>query len=347
MSTYAIKRIALIIPTIILVSIITFLFVRLIPGNVVDAMTADFFGMNAPGSGGMNTSSDTQAFEEARAQLAKRLGFDVSIPVQYGRWIGVIKSPDTITGNLSYNGIFQGNFGVSLRTNNTFAEEFTARLPVTVELNILVMLISYSISIPLGIYSALRQDTWLDYTARSLAIGAMAIPGFWLATIIIVFAARYLNWSPAVEYIHFSTNPIENLKIMILPALIMGVSGAGASVRNLRAITLEVMRQDYVRTAWAKGLQERVIVLRHAFKNAMVPFVDTIAGTIGALIGGSVIMENIFVLPGLGRYTYNMVVQREYSLVSGTTLIFGTFALVVILLTDLAYGLVDPRIRYK
>ena len=345
MGPYAIKRIALIIPTIILVSIITFLFVHIIPGNTVDAMTADFFGVNQPGSTGVQT--DNQAFALAREQLEKRLGLDVSLPVQYGRWVGILKTPDPITGEISYNGIFQGNFGVSIRRNTTFTEEFTARAPVTIELNIIVMLISYLISIPLGIYSALRQDTWLDYTARSLAIGAMAIPGFWLATIIIVFGARYFNWSPPIEYVHFSVDPIANLKIMIIPALIMGVSNAGATVRNLRTITLEVMRQDYVRTAWAKGLTERIIVLRHAFKNAMVPFVDTIAGTIAVLIGGSVIMENIFDLPGLGRYTYDMVIQREYSLVSGTTLIFGTFALVMILLTDLAYGFVDPRIHYK
>jgi peptide/nickel transport system permease protein len=305
--------------------------------------------LNTPGStgAGMSTGADKQAFALAREQIMKSLGLDASIPVQYGRWVGILKSPDPITGELSYNGIFQGNFGVSLRTNRTFAEEFVARLPVTVELNIMAMLIGNLISIPLGIYSALRQDTWLDYVARNFAIGAMAIPGFWLATIIIVFGARYLNWSPPMEYVHLTVNPIANLKMMILPALIMGITGAGGGVRGLRAITLEVMRQDYVRTAWAKGLKERVVVLRHAFKNAMVPFVDSVAGTIGALIGGSVIMENIFVLPGLGRYTYNMVILREYSLVCGTTLIFGTFALVMILLTDLAYAVVDPRIRYK
>jgi peptide/nickel transport system permease protein len=347
MLNYTIRRIALLIPTLFLVTIIAFLLIRLIPGNVIDIMISQMYGGTSDSSSGGNVGGGTSGVSVERARIEHLLGLDVPLYTQYARWMGFAPAPNPKTGKSEFNGILQGNLGVSIRTDRTLAEDLTKKMPVTFELSLLATLISHIISIPIGIYSAIRQDTRLDYVARSFSILAMATPGFWLATVLIVVGARYFHWSPAIEYIPFSVNPIENLKIMIIPALLMGLTGAGGTVRFLRTVTLEVMRQDYIRTAWSKGLRERVIVLRHALKNAMIPLANLIAGTIGGLIGGSVIMEQIFVLPGMGRFTYNMIIQRDYWVVLGATLIFGGFTMVMILLTDLSYAWFDPRIRYK
>jgi len=342
MGAYAIRRGLLIIPTLLLLTILVFLLVRLMPGNIVDVMVQDLIQMNTTSGGASSTTAS--GIDINRAEIERRLGLDVPIFTQYARWLGVARTPNPETGKLEYDGILQGNLGKSLRSDRSMSQEILNRVPITFELNFLAMLIGL-IAIPIGIYSAIRQDSWLDWTARSVSILAMAAPAFWLATMLIAYASRWHIWSPP-EYVRFSHNPIANLKIMIVPAVIMAIGSIGGSVRVLRTITLEVLRQDYVRTAWAKGLGERVIVLRHAFKNALIPFVNDVAGTIGMIFSGSVIMENIFNLPGMGRYTYNMIIQRDYWVVSGINLIFGIMTLVMILLTDLAYAVVDPRVHY-
>jgi len=209
------------------------------------------------------------------------------------------------------------------------------------------VLMGNAIAIPIGIYSAIRQDTWLDYLGRSFAILSLATPAFWLATILIVYGSIYLDWSPAIEYIPLTEDPIENLKMMVIPAALMGTAMSGGMMRFLRTITLEVLRQDYVRTAWSKGLKERVVVVRHALRNALIPLLNMFIPQIGMLIGGSVIMEQIFVLPGMGRYLLQVILERDYWLVSGTNLLFASFTMVMILITDLSYAWADPRIRYR
>ena len=346
MTAYVVRRVVLLLPTLILVTIITFLLVRLVPGNVIDLMIADKMGVGSTVAGG-GASAISSDVAVQRQELERRLGLDVPLHVQYGRWVGVLKTPDQNTGELSYNGLLQGNLGTSLRTDRSMTDEIARRIPVTFTLSLLTMIITVVIALPIGVYSAIRQDTWLDYLGRSFAILSLATPAFWLATMLIVYAAKWWGWSPAVEYVPFSENAIENLKILLIPAVLNGTAGTGGMTRFLRTITLEVLRQDYVRTAWSKGLKERTIIVRHALKNAMIPLLNMFIPMIGMLIGGSVIMENIFALPGMGRYTFRMIVQRDYWVVSGSNLFFASITMFIILITDLSYAWADPRIRYR
>lgn len=345
MAAYLTRRLVLLIPTIFLVTIVVFLLVRLVPGNVVEIMIQEIVMSEASGGGGSAGGGSTARID--RVELESRLGLDVPLHIQYLRWVGLAQTPDRATGELSYDGLLQGNLGDSIRSGLSATEEIVRRIPVTFELGVLAVLTANLIAIPVGIYSAIRQDTWLDYLGRSFSILSLATPAFWLATILIVYGARYFNWSPAVEYVPFSENPIENLKILIIPAVLLGTAMSGGMMRFLRTITLEVLRQDYVRTAWSKGLRERVIILRHAVRNALIPLVTIFAPQIGLLIGGSVIMEQIFVLPGMGRYLLRMVLEREYWLVSGANLVFALFTMFVVLLTDISYAYLDPRVRYR
>jgi peptide/nickel transport system permease protein len=310
----------LLIPTLILVTLIVFFIVRLMPGSVIDQMLAEM---------GQATSSA----QIDRGNLEHALGLDVPIHIQYARWISDI--------------FLHGNLGRSLRSDRLATDEMAHRLPVTFELGLLAVLISNAIAIPVGIYSAIRQDAWLDYIGRSVSILALAVPGFWLATMLIVYGSTWWNWSPSPQYIPFSQNPIENLKIIIVPAIILGTNMSGGTMRYTRTLMLEVLRQDYVRTAWSKGLRERVIVLRHALRNSLIPLVTILAPEIGMLIGGAVIMEQIFCLPGMGRYLLTMVTERDYLIVSGTNLVFAGFTMFLVLATDLSYAFLDPRVRYK
>jgi len=318
MRTYLIRRILLLVPTVFLVTIIVFLTVRLMPGDVVDLIVADM---------------GEQSMGVDRASIEAALGLDVPIHVQYGRWVGEI--------------FLHGNLGTSLRTRTTVTEEIVSRIPVTLELGLLSLIITNLIAFPVGIYSAIRQNTWLDYLGRSFAILSLATPAFWLASMLIVFGGRYWSWSPNVEYVAFMDNPIENLKMFLLPAFLTGTAASGGLMRGLRTITLEVIRQDYIRTAWSKGLRERVVILRHALRNSMIPLVTMLIPQLGTLIGGSVIMEQIFALPGMGRYLLSVIVKRDYLVVSGTNLIYAGFTMFLILLTDISYAWLDPRIRYR
>lgn len=320
MLAYLIKRLMLLIPTLILLTIILFSLIRFIPGDIVDLMVQQ-----------AGTDSVT---EQIDVELVRHLlGLDVPIHTQYFRWVG-----DIIT---------HGNLGKSMWTNRSLNDELKERLPVTFQLGLMALIISNTIAIPLGIFSAIRQDTFMDYIGRSVSILAVGVPGFWLATIILIYPSIWWGWSPAMQYVPFAANPIENLKIMIIPALLIGLSTAGSTMRYTRTMMLDVLRQDYVRTAWAKGLKERIVVIRHALKNALIPLITIIAPEVTMLIGGSVIMEQIFNLPGMGRYLLSVITTRDYIIVSGINLLYGTFTMMLILLTDISYGYLDPRVRYK
>ena len=346
MGAYIIRRLLLLIPTLFLLTLIVFLLVRLMPGNVVDIIVQEILGLTY-GDPGMGGTRGAVGVEIDRAAIEHRLGLDVPVHVQYGRWIGVLPAPDLQTGESRYNGIFQGNLGTSLRTNRSMTEEILGRIPVTFELGLLAVLIALAIAIPVGIYSAIRQDTWGDYLGRTFAVFSLATPAFWLATMLIVWGSRYWDWSPLVRYVPFTENPIENLKIVIIPAILLGTAMSGGIMRYTRTLMLEVLREDYVRTAYSKGLSEKIVVPRHVLRNALIPLITVIAPEIGLLIGGSVIMEQIFVLPGMGRYLLDMIIERDYWVVSGANLIFAIFTMLLILVTDLSYAYLDPRIRYK
>jgi len=198
-----------------------------------------------------------------------------------------------------------------------------------------------------GVFSAIRQDTAADYIGRTVAILGLATPNFWLATMVMVYPAVWWSWSPPMEYIPFTDDPLGNLGMFIIPAIILGTAMAGATMRFTRTMMLEVLRQDYVRTAWAKGLKERVVVLRHAFRNALIPVVTILIGQLTIMVGGSVIMEQIFNLPGIGRLLLDTLVKRDYLMVSGLNLTYGILGLMLILATDISYAYLDPRIRYR
>ena len=310
MRTYIIRRLLLIIPTLFLLTIFVFLLVRFLPGNVIDLIEAEM--------GGRFSGTAIQIDREA---LMRLLGLDVPAHVQYGRWIGVLPTPDWITGESHFNGLLQGTLGESLMGGGwPIEEEILARLPVTIELGLLAIVIGLVIALPVGIYSAIRQDTAADYVGRSIAVIGMATPNFWLGIMVMIFPAIWWGWSPPMQVIPFSEDPLGNLGVFIIPSLILGTAISAATMRMTRTMMLEVLRQDYIRTAWSKGLKERVVIMRHAIKNALIPVVTLIGLQLPILVGGSVIMENIFNLPGLGRLMVNALNERDYPVVSGVNL---------------------------
>ena len=335
MRAYIIRRLLLIMPTLFMLTILVFLAVRFIPGDVVDIMVLEMESFAGPGA------IDREAME-------RMLGLDVPAHVQYGRWLGVLPTPDFFTGEPRFNGILQGTLGESLRTGNfTIEEEIIGRLPVTIELGVLAIVIGLVIALPVGIYSAMRQDTAADYVGRSAAIIGMATPNFWLALMVMIFPAIWWGWAPPMKWIPFTEDPLRNLGVLIIPSVILGTASAAATMRMTRTMMLEVLRQDYIRTAWAKGLKERVVIMRHAIKNAFIPVVTLIGLQLPILVGGAVIIESIFNLPGLGRLLLNALNQRDYPVVSGVNLFFGTAVLAINLMIDLIYPYLDPRVRYK
>ena len=336
MRAYLIRRLLLIIPTLLILSILVFLSVRFIAGDVIDAMAARMVGGDL-GSGGL---IDREALEHM-------LGLDVPVYVQYGRWIGVLPTPDFVTKESHFNGLLQGTLGESLVSSFTVEEKIIGRLPVTIQLGVMAIVIGLVIALPVGIYSAIRQDTAADYLGRSFAILGLATPNFWLALMVVLYPAIWWGWSPSMELIPLAEDPLGNLGMFLIPSLILGTASAAATMRMTRTMMLEVLRQDYIRTAWAKGLRERVVVLRHAVKNALIPIVTMVGLQLPILIGGSVIMENIFNLPGLGRLMVVALEVRDYPVVSGVNLFFATAVVLFNLLIDLLYSYLDPRVRYE
>jgi peptide/nickel transport system permease protein len=326
---YLIRRSLLIIPTLILITVIVFLLVRFVPGSVIDVIEAEMAQMS--GTGVVD-----------RAEVERTLGLDVPIYVQYGRWMGFLPYPEK-----GFSGVLQGKLGTSIRSDKPVTEEILHRLPVTLELGILAILIGAFVSLPIGVFSAIRQDTLGDYLGRTIAILGISLPAFWVGTIVMLYPALWWGWSPPMKLISFTENPIGNLGMFIIPAMIMGLFLSGASMRMTRTMMLEVLRQDYIRTAWAKGLSERVVIMRHALKNALIPVITIIGLQLPLMIGGAVIVEQIFSLPGVGRLMLSAINQRDYPVVSGLNLFVASFVLIINLAVDLTYGFLDPRIRYN
>ena len=335
MRAYLIRRLLLIIPTLFILSILVFLSVRFIPGDIIDTMAARM------------EEAGTLAFEIDREALEHMLGLDVPAYVQYGRWIGVLPTPDFVTKESHFNGLLQGTLGESLMSPFTIEEKIIGRLPVTIQLGVMAIVIGLVIALPVGIYSAIRQDTAADYLGRTTAIIGLATPNFWLGLMVMLYPSLWWGWSPSMELIPFAEDPLGNLGMFLIPSLILGTASAAATMRMTRTMMLEVLRQDYIRTAWAKGLRERVVVMRHAVKNALIPVVTLIGLQLPILIGGSVIMENIFNLPGLGRLMVVALGDRDYPVVSGVNLFFATAVVLFNLLIDLLYSYLDPRVRYE
>ena len=318
MSAYIIRRLLLVIPTLIMMSVIVFLLVRFIPGDVIDAMAKDMVFTEG--------TIDREALEHT-------LGLDVPVYVQYGRWIRDI--------------VLHGSLGESLVSRFSVKEKIVGRLPVTIQLGVMAIVIGLVIALPVGIYSAIRQDTAADYLGRSVAIIGLATPNFWIALMVLLYPAIWWGWSPPMRLIPFTEDPLGNLGVFIIPSLILGTAMSAATMRMTRTMMLEVLRQDFIRTAWSKGLKEQAVVLRHAVKNALIPIVTLVGLQLPIVIGGSVIMENVFNLPGLGLLMVSALTDRDYTVVSGLNLVFGTAVVGANLVVDLLYGYLDPRVRYQ
>ena len=318
MKAYILRRLLALIPTLFLSSVIVFVTVRLIPGDIIDMMLSQ---------------NDVSASKLSRDQLVHALGLDRPMWEQYLRWIGAI--------------LIRGDFGRSLWQNEPVSDYLLARLPVTFELGVLSLAVALAVAIPIGMYSAIRQDTSGDYLARSFSILMLSVPSFWVGTMVMVFPSIWWGWSPEVKFVSFATDPLQSLKQMLIPAVILGTALSAVTMRMTRTMMLEVLRQDYIRTAWAKGLSERLVVLRHALRNALIPVVTLIGLQAPLLIGGTVILEQIFVIPGMGLLLLDAVNQRDYPIITGVFLVLGVSITLINLLVDLSYGLLDPKVRYR
>ena len=329
MRAYLIRRLLLIIPTLIIVTLIVFLSVRFVPGSILDLMVAQMGELSGV------TNLDISYLRHA-------LGMDVPLHLQYVRWLGVWPQAN---GHIS--GILEGNFGNSLWNNESVLNQLSQRIPVTLELGLMSLIIAFIIAIPIGVFSAIRQDTFGDYAGRTFAIVAISIPAFWLGTMVIVYPSILWGWTPPVVYIPMTENLGANLLQFLLPSVIMGMVISGTTMRMTRTMMLEVLRQDYIRTAWSKGLRERTIIIRHALKNAMIPVITIVGGMVPLLIGGTVIIEQIFTLPGVGRLMFNALTRRDYPVISGINTIIAIVVLIMNVVIDVAYGWLDPRIQYR
>jgi peptide/nickel transport system permease protein len=313
---YIAQRILLIIPTLLILATAVFALVRLVPGDPVAILLSE-------------QAFSTKWDEE---QLRHQLGLDRSIPVQYIDWMG---------------GLLRGDFGVSLYSHEALGPTILTRFKVSAELAVLAMVASIIISTPVGIIAAVRANTPLDYLFRSASILGLSIPSFFMGTALLVYGSIWFGWIPPVRLIPFTSDPLGNLAQFALPAFIIGIHLAAVQMRMTRAVLLEVLRQDYVRTARAKGLGGRAVIVRHALRNSLLPVITITGLQFGALLGGTVIAETIFNLPGLGLLMVEAVRQRDYPVIQSVNIAFALVVILTNLVVDLSYGLVDPRIRYQ
>jgi peptide/nickel transport system permease protein len=315
MKRYIINRILLIFPTIIIVTFLVFSISRLIPGDVVELM------------------ANQQGYGFDAAEVRHLLGLDQPVYIQYYKYMKGI--------------ITHGYLGHSLWSGASISEELAGRVPVSAQLGLMALFFTLLMGIPIGVISALKQDAALDYTLRSYAILGLSVPYFWTAILFLVFMAIWFQWMPPMQFIPFTEAPWKSMKQMLTPAILMSLSMAAGIMRMTRTMMLEVMREDYIRTARSKGLGYWTVVFRHALKNALIPIVTIIGMQLTLLVAGTMIMESIFSLPGMGRYLFQAITQRDYPAIQGVTLVICTVIVTMNFLVDLTYGFLDPRIRYR
>ena len=317
MQRYIARRVLLMIPTLLGVTFVVFVMVRAVPGDVIDQILGDF---------GAGDSATKEA-------LRKEYSLDGNIATQYVTWLGDVARFD---------------FGKSIISDRSVIGELKNYLPVTLELSVLAIFFSLLIALPIGIISAIRQDTFIDYICRSFAISLLALPGFWIGLMLITMAGRYFTWGvPPRSYIAFSDDPIGNIRMLAVPAMILGAGLSGGVMRFTRSTMLEVLRQDYVRTAWSKGLRERVIITRHVLRNALIPVVTVVGLQLPILVGGTVIIETVYSIPGMGRFYVSSVAQLDYPVIQAINVLVALVVVFANLGVDLVYSLLDPRIRYS
>jgi peptide/nickel transport system permease protein len=313
MGGYILRRIGFAIPTLIGVSIGIFLMIRLLPGDIIDIMF----------------SGDLTASEEVKDQAREQLGLSGSFPEQYWRWV---------------SNIAHGEFGFSLRNQEPVSDIIFRALPITLELTFLALLIAVTVGVPLGVLSAVKRDSAHDYVSRVAGLVGVSIPSFWLATLLLLFTSRVFGWVPPLNYVSPFEDPLANLSQFILPAIAISLFTMAIVMRMVRATMLEVLGQDYVRTARAKGVDRRTVVSKHALRNALIPVVTVVGFEVGVLIGGAAIVEIIFGLPGVGYTLLQAVFNRDYPVIQAITLMIAFTFIFVNLLVDILYGVLDPRI---
>lgn len=310
MYQFVLRRLLLSIPTLVIVSFLVFFMVRINPESVVAARLGEGYT------------------EEQAAIIRDQYGLDEPLVTEYLRWMGRI---------------LRGDWGESAYTYNPVLSEMGPKLLVTLELALLAIFFSVLIGLPIGVFSAIRQDRWPDYVFRTAAIFGLSVPGFYIATVVLAVLANRFGWIPDLRYHSFFDDPLANLQQMWLPALILSLSTAATVMRYARTVMLEVIRQDYIRTAWAKGLTERVVIFRHALKNALLPVVTILGLTMASLVGGTVIFEQLFGLPGIGRHLVGAVARKDFAVVQGVTLFLAAAVVLINLVVDISYSLLDPR----
>jgi peptide/nickel transport system permease protein len=313
MRNYVVRRLLVALPSLLIASLIVFTLPRLIPGDVVQLMLEE------------------KAYGKDLEDLRAKLGLNRPIPVQYIDWLGSIA---------------RGNFGESLWTRQPVLTELARRLPVTAMLGVMALAVAIAIGIPIGVIAAVRQDGVLDFFARSIAVLGLSIPAFVMAILVTLLPAIWWGWTPRSQFVAFGTSPAAYVLQFVLPAAILGITSAAGLMRLTRGMLLEVLRHDYVRTAWAKGLRERVVVLKHALKNAVIPVVTVLGLQVAAIAGGAVIIEWIFGIPGMGQFLVDAIVQRDYPVIQGINLVIVVIIVASNLMVDLFYAFLDPRIRY-
>lgn len=318
MAKYIGKRLLLLIPTLLIVCLIVFAMLRMIPGSAVDAL---LFRLQSSG----NTNITV---EEVEAML----GMDKSAPVQFISWLG---------------NVLRGDLGDSFFQNESVAEAISRQIFPSIELGLLTLIMTCIISIPLGVFCAARQDSISDYTIRTISLILMSLPIFWIATIVLIYPALYFHWSPPTEYVPFFQDPLRNLSMFIVPSLLGAFTNAGMQLRYVRTVMLDTMRMDYVRTARSKGVKEKRILFRHSLRNAMIPVVTLIGGSVASLIGGSVILETLFSIPGIGNQIVTALANRDYPIVQGCVLVFSAFTMIVNVIVDISYKWIDPRVTLE
>jgi len=315
---YILRRLLLLVPVLLLVSIVIFGILRVLPGDVAVVMLM---------------SGDTGApSEEQIASLQHSLGLDRPLYEQYLSWMW---------------GLVQLDAGASFYTQRSVVMDLQLRIPRTLELALLTVMFSALIAIPTGVIAAMRQDTWLDYVVRIVTVGGIAMPTFWFATLILLFLVAGFNWMPPLGYKGFLADPWSNLQQMLWPALAMGYYHSSMLARMVRSSVLEVLRQDYIRTAWSKGLRERVVMARHTLRNAFLPVVTMLGTEFAVLMGGTVIVETIFVIPGMGSYLIESIHRRDYFVTQAIIVAVALMLAIINLVVDITYGWIDPRIRYR
>lgn len=317
MAKYVLKRVLLLIPTMLLVCIIVFILMRMVPSSAVDMVVYQY-----------QKNGESITYEEAE----RRLGLDKPAIEQFVNWMG---------------GLVQGDLGDSLFKTKPVAETIRDQMPISIELGVLTLILTSLISIPLGLYCASHQGSLADNVIRVVSVALMSFPIFWIGTLVLVYPAIWWGYTVPLKYTSFFADPIVNMRMFLVPAIVGAVTQAGMQIRAVRTVTLDVMKQDFVRTARAKGARENRVMYFHALRNTMIPIITMIGGSVGAIIGGNVILENMFNIPGIGQQMISALNNRDYPLAQGCTVIFAVFVMVTNLVVDIAYKWFDPRVSLE